>query len=162
MNNESLTQKFKSCNACKRLLPTNFFGIRKFSADGYNPCCKDCRNFRRRMAYQSPSESTDPILPLNEHNRHFMWSLLDSSTHEILTGLDLKNLEAVKVAFRKNNMNIFFLTVTMNDNSEYTHIHGGQKASFIDFVLPLLMRLQIRLFHSMDAIALTNWGLSKK
>lgn len=90
-----------------------------------------------------------------------MWSLSDSSTREKLIGLDLKNLEAVKVTFRKN-ANIFFLTVTMSDGSEYTHIHGGQKASFIDFVLPLLMRLQVRLFHPMDTIALSNWGLSKE
>lgn len=139
----------------------NYFGLRKYSTDGFNPCCKDCRNFRRRKAYQDPHDLMDPIYPINEHNRHFLWSLSDSIKKESLVGLDLQTLKPVSVIFRRNGPKEFHLTIKVIDGAEYIYIHGGPKEGFIDFVLPLLLRLQIRLFHPADSIALSNWGLSQ-
>lgn len=162
MNSESHTQKVKSCNSCRRSLPTFYFGLRKFSQDGYNPCCKECRNFRRRRAYQSPNDSSDAILPLNEHNRLFLLSLPDSTSKAILIGLDLVTLKPAHVFFKKNCRDQFRLSVKITDGAEYIHIHGGLKDDFIDFVLPTLARLNIRLFHPEDSTTLFNWGFSKK
>ena len=162
MSSESPTQKVKSCNSCRRSLPLYYFGLRKFSADGYNPCCKECRNFRRRKAYQNPPDQTDSILPLTEHNRHFLWRLPESIRHEFFVGLDLKILKTIAVTYIKKSQNDFSLTVQMPDGTRHTQFHVGEKSSFIDFTLPLLNRLQIRLFHPGDAIALTNWGLSTR
>lgn len=145
MNSESLHQRLKDCNSCKRQLPTYFYGVRKLSADEYNPCCKECRNFRRRKAYQNPTDQADPIFPLTEHNRHFLWSLPDSVRQESLVGLDLKSLKPIAVTYIKKSQNEFSLTIQMPDGAQYTHIHGGEKSSFIEFTLPLLTRLQVPL-----------------
>ncbi len=161
MNSESPQTKVKSCNSCRRSLPTFYFGLRKFSQDGYNPCCKECRNFRRRRAYQSPNDSSDAILPLNEHNRHFLWTLPDSTTKAILIGLDLKTLKPAEVFFQRKREREFYLTINITSGAQYTHVHGGLKDSFIDFVLPLLIRLNIRLFHPSDSVVLSNWGLNQ-
>lgn len=95
VGNESQSQKVKLCFSCKRHLPLNFFGVRLLSPDGYNPCCKECRNFRRRQAYQRPDSIDEPILPLNEHNTRFLWALPDSSRVENLV-LTLQRLHRIQ------------------------------------------------------------------
>lgn len=157
MNSESPLIKLKTCNACKRQLPHSYFGLRKYSVDGYNPCCKDCRNFRKRRAYRSPNDSLEPILPLADHNRHFLWTL--SSKNEYLIGLDLKSLQSATVTFKLERHNQFFLSVKLANGNQYTHMHLGEQSEFIAFAISLLDRLSIRLFHPQDTVALSNWGL---
>jgi|GEM_PF-4925459 len=115
---------------------------------------KECRNFRRRRAYQNPTDSDDPILPLNEHNRHFLLSVLGSKSKETLIDIDLKTLKPAEVLYKRERKNILHLTLKVPGGAEYDHIHRGLKEDFIDFVLPLLSRLQIRLFHPADSNAL--------
>lgn len=160
MNSETQFQKVKSCNACKRTLPIHFFGIRKFSKDGYNPTCKDCRNFRRRQAYKTPDNSDDPCYPLNEHNKKFLWTISESKRKVELLGLQLNSLEAFEVLYEFHHPQIFKITLKMYSSS-YTHIHGGTKDEFIAFALLLMDRFNIRLFHPDDSIALSNWGMIK-
>ncbi len=162
MNSESQTQKVKSCNSCKRTLPVYFFGIRKFSNDGYNPCCKECRNFRRRKAYQSPSDSSDPILPLNTHNTHFLWSIPDSTINDNFIGLELSSLLAADVTFKHRKNKGFWITVKIPNGPHYILIHFSEKTEFISFAIQLLERLKLRLFHPADLNALKNWGFSKE
>lgn len=88
-----------------------------------------------------------------------MWTLPDEIKKETLIGLELKTLEPAHVIYQKKNRNVYWLTVYIANGAGYTHVHTGDKAGFIDFVLPLLNRLQVRLFHPKDAIALSNWGL---
>ena len=101
-------------------------------------------------------------MPLNDHNRHFLWALPDSIKKEDLLGLELASLKAVRVLYFSKRRDMFSLTAKMPNGAEYTHLHGGTKETFIDFVLPMLNRLQIRLFHPADSVALSNWGLSTK
>lgn len=160
MNSESLPiPKVKSCNSCKRKLPTHYFGLRKYSVDGYNPCCKECRNFRRRKAYSSPNDTDEPILPLNDHNRHFLWSLNTAPRVEILIGLEVATLQPTKATLQRKSKDLFSLTIEYSNGSSRTHVHGGTFTEFIDFAILLLERCGIRLFHPADHIALSNWGL---
>lgn len=77
----------------------------------------------------------------------------------MLVGLDLKSLKPAHVSYKMKGRNEFHLIVEIN-GAKYIHVHGGEKSTFIEFVLPLLSRLQVRLFHPQDAIALSNWGLN--
>lgn len=160
MNSETQNQKVKSCNACKRSLPIHYFGIRKFSEDGYNHTCKDCRNFRRRLAYREPANNDDPCFPLNDHNRKFLWTISGSKRKVELIGLQLTSLEGFEVLFEFDYPNIYKITLRMY-HSTYTHMHGGTMDEFIHFATLLMERFHIRLFHPKDSNALSNWGMIK-
>jgi hypothetical protein len=162
VNSESLPSiKVKSCNSCRRTLPTHYFGLRKYSDDGYNPCCKECRNFRRRRAYRFPNDIDEPIFPLNEHNHRFLWSLNKNPRVEFLVGLEVSTLQSTKVKLDRNSRDYFSLTVQYQSGSSRTHIHGGDFSEFVEFAILLLERCGVRLFHPEDHIALNNWGLNR-
>lgn len=158
MNSETSTIKVKSCNSCKRSLPFNYFGIRKFSADGYNPCCKDCRSFRRRVVKNDNAEQT---FPLNEHNRRFLLKLNKKGNWIELVGLNLKTLKPLKILYKQTcRDDIFYIKIKTTKKDGHTLVHYGTKEDFLELVLPSLLRLNIRLFFPQDRNTLINWGFS--
>lgn len=144
-----------------RKLPIHYFGVRRFSKDGYNPCCKECRSFRRKRNHKNSDALAHPIFPLNEHNQTFLARVLASTTKGIFLGLDLQTLNPIQVFFNINEADEFSLTIQIENSATYTHSYQGKKDGFFAFVLPTLSRLKIRLFHSTDFNSLSNWGHSK-
>ncbi|MGE3759861.1 MAG: hypothetical protein AB7H97_18995, partial [Pseudobdellovibrionaceae bacterium] len=97
---------------------------------------------------------------LNQHNRHFLWSLNTSPRLESLVGLEVATLQPTKAKLERKAKDLFSFTVEYQNGCSRTHVHGGTFSEFVEFVILLLERCGIRLFHPADHTALSNWGLS--
>lgn len=74
--------ELSECASCKRVLPLRCYGILRSELSGYNPVCKDCRNYRRRRSYGS-AVNEGPIYPLNENNRKAIDAMIQGSLKTI-------------------------------------------------------------------------------
>lgn len=81
---------------------------------------------------------------------------------ETLVGLELVTLTPIEITLEFKRMDLFTLTLKMSDGTIRGLLHQGEKVQFVECATMVLHRLQVRLFHSGDHIALTNWGLSSK
>ncbi|MES2803626.1 MAG: hypothetical protein V4654_14125 [Bdellovibrionota bacterium] len=162
MNSESPNQKVKSCNSCKRSLPLNYYGVRQSSNDGYSPCCKDCRNFRRRLSYNAETSTEPAILPLSEHNKAFIEQLNIAPKLIDFVGIDLTTLEMVSVEQKRKSNGVIYFTIKYKNGSSRGLMFQGTHIDYIVLVVKILHIYNIRLFYPWDFISMTNWGLKDK
>lgn len=152
MNSESPKTKVKSCNSCKRRLPIYYFGIRKYSKDGYNPCCKECRNFKR----SSCGEQSRDIIPLNSNNLKLITFTLNKGSGDLI-GLNLQTLQLSTVKFSKIESE-YHIQIQYNESDSIYLKFDGTKKIYIDIFISTLNKQNLRLFESDDIYGLSNWG----
>lgn len=156
MQQTTQSQNLKVCNSCKRNLHVSYFGITRKSKDGYNACCKECRNYRRRRSYHQSADSEIEILPLNENNRFILLKFLSSMSKVEIPCLDMTsnsnltfNIEKLTGAYRfeisngsANNKDIFYT---------------GFTDLFIMIATDLLRKRNIRLFSPEQPHQILDW-----
>lgn len=155
MNSESPHTKVKSCYSCKRRLPIYYFGIRKYSHDGYNPCCKECRNFKRN----SRGDHCRDITPLNLNNFKLITFTLNKGSGDLI-GLNLQTFQRSTVKFSKIESE-FHIQIKHNESDSIYLKFEGTKKIYIDKCLSTLNKQNLRLFTSDDIYGLSNWGYQK-
>lgn len=82
--------KSMRCEACRRMLSINYFGVSRSSSTGYRPECKNCNTYRRNRTYRkrAPKDASVhqiplTIYPLREQTRIILDSLPGLGTHSI-------------------------------------------------------------------------------
>lgn len=157
MNNESRTQKVKSCTSCKRSLPLYFFGLRKCAVDGLNYTCKECRNFKKRQTYNIEAIEQTSILPLDQYNYLFIKNMPAFNINYDLIGLDLETLKLIKIFIGQLSC-LGLIQLHYENNTKVGTPYSGHITDDVDFVLNFLNKKKIRLFYSHEINALQNWG----
>lgn len=156
MQSQTQSQFFRVCNSCKRTLHVSCFGISRKSTDGFNSCCKECRNYRRRRSYHNSFEREALILPLNENNQSILTAALTTSSRVEIPCLDMTSnsnltfiIENVCGAYRfeifngqSNNKDIFY--------TGYTDL-------FLMIATDLLRKRNLRLFNPEDPHQILEW-----
>ena len=116
MHQQTQSQNIKVCNSCRRTLHTSLFGINSKSKDGFNSCCKECRNYRRRRSYHNSTDLEQIVFPLNENNQRVI-------------EFHLKNfLQREIPALNSRNEHVFFKIILNPDGSlEFNFRDGIQR-----------------------------------
>ena len=156
----SQSQNLKVCGSCKRNLHISSFGFAKRSNDGFNSCCKECRNYRRRRSYHKPFECEALILPLNENNKAILKSALTTSSRVEIPCLDMTS-----------NSNLSFIVETLGDAYRFEIFNGrsndkdifftGYTDLFMTIATELLRKRNLRLFSPDQPHQILEWQINR-
>ena len=142
-HNHKTDSKTKKCNSCRLELPIHCFGQLRSAPDGCNYACRDCRNYRRRAAYNGQGE-IQAISPLREHNYFILSELLKVKTSFSLSGLQQNKRFLVSLTAKGSS---FILTVheVGEGNTVDYYFKSTNKSDFLVMTIELLFRSEIRL-----------------
>lgn len=156
MQPQTQSQIFKVCNSCKRTLHVGCFGISRKSTDGFNCCCRECRNYRRRRSYHNSSEREAFILPLNENNRAILAAALTTSPRVEIPCLDINSNS--NLTFIIENVGSAYRFEIFNGHSDNKDIfYTGYADLFVMIATDLLRKRNLRLFSHENPHQIIEW-----
>lgn len=144
MQPNTQSQNLKICNSCKRTLHLSCFGITRKSKDGFNACCKECRNYRRRKSYHQSSCGEFLILPLNENNLSVLKKVIVDSIDVELSAINMRSNQDVTFKLKARH-NLLEFDYSYN-GERYIFSSYVDKESFTEFTIKFLSRHYVRLF----------------
>lgn len=152
------SQNLKVCNSCKRTLHVSYFGFARKSEDGFNACCKECRNYRRRKHYHQSTHHESHIMPLDENNRAILKEALSSPKIEIPC-LDMTSNS--NLTFIIENMGTAYRFEIFNGQSNDKDIfYTGYTDLFVMIAASLLRKRNLRLFSPEKPHQILEWQFS--
>lgn len=158
MSIESQSQNLKTCNSCKRNLHLSYFGFSRKNTDGYCPTCKECRNYRRRIAYNNTFENEQFVMPLNDNNKHVLTDAFKTQTDTDIQALQLCSNAHIIVKVKSDPTGmIVFEILDSQMNYKDTYIINASEKRIIDLFLAILNLKCIRLFPVEEPIAIYEW-----
>lgn len=156
MQPNTQSQNLKVCNSCKRPLHLSYFGITRKSKDGFNDCCKECRNYRRRKFYHQSSGNEQFILPLDENNRSVLNEVLGKSSKMEIPCLCMTSNQNLTFIIEKmeNSYRFEFFNDKSNDKDIF---YTGYAHLFVDISLKMLRQRNLRLFLPQQSHLIWEW-----
>ena len=152
------SQNLKVCNSCKRTLHVSCFGITRKSKDGFNSCCKECRNYRRRKAYHQSSDNEAVILPLNENNRLILQEALSKSVKSEIPAIETSTNQRVTFKIDADYSGALLCEVfNGTTDAKNMYVSGASRDLFIEVLLYILRQRSIRLFPVDQPLLLLEW-----
>ncbi|MBN8538350.1 MAG: hypothetical protein J0M15_14955 [Deltaproteobacteria bacterium] len=157
MQPNTQSQNLKICNSCKRTLHLSYFGINRKSKDGFNACCKECRNYRRRKSYHGETKTDNSnILPLNENNRFILVSALDTSSSVEIPCLNIST--NTNLTFKVEKLDkAYRFEISNGTQKDCDTFYTGYTDLFVDIALNLLRKRNIRLFPTDHQHLILEW-----
>lgn len=124
--------------------------------DSYNELCKDCKNYRRRLAYYRRLErrglisslvgieALSYVWPLNDHNRKLLRSLTPKDSWQFFDASLVKDGSKVSVRLRLTEK---FPTIEIQVGDDVTTYQCGSQTfdQFVETAVLILRDLGIRL-----------------
>lgn len=152
----SQSQNLKVCGSCKRILHVSCFGFSRKAKDGFNSCCKECRNYRRRRSYHQSTNRESCILPLNENNKTILNDVLSSASKIEIPCLDMTS-----------NSNLTFIVENIGGAYRFEIFNGwsndkdifytGYTDLFVTIATDLLRKRNLRLFSPEQPHQILDW-----
>jgi hypothetical protein len=141
------SQKIKICNSCNRSLHISYYGVVSKSKDGYNDCCKECRNYRRRKHYNTQSVDGLTIPILNENNNQCLKKAILDGAISDFQAFNLKTKEKATFKFIRQSSSYIECRLITSE-CEVIFIIKEFSESAIKSLLAVLKKYSIRLFES--------------
>lgn len=132
------------------------FGISRKSTDGFNSCCKECRNYRRRRSYHNSFERESLILPLNENNKAILTAALATSSRIEIPCLDM--ISNSNLTFIIENLGGAYRFEVFNGQSNDKDIfYSGYTDLFVMIATDILRKRNLRLFSPQQPHRIIEW-----
>lgn len=156
MQQQTQSQTFRVCNSCKRTLHISCYGFTRKSKNGFNACCKNCRNYRRRKHYHQSIIHEEHILPLDENNKSVLKEILSSPHKTEIPCLDM--VSNSNLTFIVENLDGAYRFEIFNDQSNDKVIfYTGHTDLFVIITAALLRKRNLRLFSPEQPHQILDW-----
>lgn len=158
MSIQSQSQNLKTCNSCKRNLHLSYFGFSRKNLDGYCPTCKECRNYRRRIAYNNTFSNELFVMPLNENNKYILNDVFKVQNDRDIQALQLSSNTAIVVKVKNDPTGvIIFEILDPQTKNKDTYMINSSEKRVIELFSVILNLKCIRLFPVEQPIAIYEW-----